>query len=246
MIKLFVTDLDGCISHPFKTPEWNAINRLRELNLMSRSDDKIPPLSICTGRPFPYAEAVAQWLDVRIPFVFESAGLLHLEGQRIETAVNHHNGDLKPIYEMQKWLQEEILPNYPNTVVEFTKMMDAGVVSPDTKTIIKIHKVILDKIETDQLDLEVHTTDVSVNVLMPGNNKLRGLKMLGESLGVGLDEMAYIGDSGGDVVALKNVKRPFSPSNARQEAKDHSEVLEEETTHAVLKAYETVIEYNRQ
>ncbi|MEX0647170.1 MAG: HAD hydrolase family protein [Balneolaceae bacterium] len=245
MIKLFVTDLDGCISHPFKTPEWNAINRLRELNILSRNDNKIPPLSICTGRPFPYAEAVAQWLDVRIPFVFESAGLLHLEGQRIETAVNHHNGDLEPIYKMQKWLQEEILPNYPDTVVEFTKMMDAGVVSPDVDVINKIHKIILDKIERDQLDLEVHTTDVSVNVLMSGNNKLRGLELLGKSLDIRLDEMAYIGDSGGDVVALKNVKRPFSPSNARQEAKDHSEVLDEEATNAVLKAYELVIEYNR-
>lgn len=244
MIKLFVTDLDGCVSHPFKTPDWEAINRLRELNLMSRNDDKIPPLTICTGRPFPYAEAVAQWLDVQHPFVFESAGLFVWDGHRIETALNSENGELDPIYAMQKWLQNEILPNYPDMVLEFTKMMDAGIVSPNKKVVDEVHAVIMEKIEADFPDLEVHTTDVSVNVLLPGNNKLQGLKLLGKYVGIGLDEMAYIGDSGGDVVALKNVKMAFSPSNARQVAKDHSEPLEEEATRAVVKAYERVIEAN--
>lgn len=245
MIKLFVTDLDGCMSHPFITPDWNAINRLRELNLLSRSDDNIPPLSICTGRPFPYAEAVAQWLDIKLPFVFESAGLFLMDGHRIETAVDHQNGELKPIYEMQKWMQKEILPNFPDAVLEFTKMMDAGIVCPNKEVIDEVYELILQKIDKSYPDLEVHTTDVSVNVLMPGNNKLKGLEMIGNSTGISLDEMAYIGDSGGDVIALKNVKMPFAPANARQEAKDHSEVLKEETTRAVVEAYERIIEQNK-
>lgn len=246
MIKLFVTDLDGCVSHPFVTPDWEAINRLRELNIQSRTNDIIPPLSICTGRPFPYAEAVAQWLDVQVPFVFESAGLFHLDKHRFETAIDHENGELEPIREMQKWLQKEILPNYPDTALEFTKMMDAGIVCPNEDVVNEVHDVILKKVAETYPDLEVHTTEVSVNILMPGNNKLQGLKMLGEHLNIGLDEMAYIGDSSGDVIALKHVKFAFSPANARQVAKDHSQVLQQETTEAVVKAYEQIIEYNRE
>jgi len=246
MIKLFVTDLDGCISHPFETPSWKAINEIRELNLNSRTETHIPPLTICTGRPYPYAEAVGQWLDVRLPFVFESAGLYHWDGNRIETGLDSLDGALEPIRELKKWLSGELLPNYPNAALEFTKMMDAGVVCPDASIIDEIHQHVLNKLDSGFPNLEVHTTDVSVNILMPGNNKARGLQLLGASLGVDLQEMAYIGDTGGDVPALKKVKLPFSPNNARDIAKAHSVMLPFETTDAVLEAYKRVIAFNKE
>ena len=67
-------DLDGCVTDPFKTPDWDAFTTLRSLNLQSLSNQLIPPLSICTGRPMPYAEAIAQVLGIRIPFIFGSGG----------------------------------------------------------------------------------------------------------------------------------------------------------------------------
>lgn len=245
MIKLFVTDLDGCISYPFKTPKWDAINEIRRLNIQSRVDDSIPPLSICTGRPYPYAEAVSQWLDVRLPFVFESAGLYHWDGNRVETALNISDGQLDPIRKMRIWMEKTILPEFPSAYFEFAKMMDAGIVSSDKAVIDKIHERVIKKVETDFPGLEIHATDVSVNTLISGNNKLQGMKMLAGSQNISLDEIAYIGDTSGDLPALKNVKLPFSPKNARKIVKDHSTVIDMETTDAVLEAYNRVIEFNR-
>jgi hydroxymethylpyrimidine pyrophosphatase-like HAD family hydrolase len=244
MIKLFVTDLDGCISEPFETPDWDAINAIRELNQKSRSSEQIPPITICTGRPFPYAEAVAQWLDIQLPFVFESAGLFHWEGHRFETAVDSENGGLEPIKSMKSWISEQILPSYSGVNLEFSKMMDAGVVSADREAIRKIHQQILEKVEKDFPGLEVHATDVSVNTLMPGNDKLQGFKLLSRALNISFDEMAYIGDTSGDVPALKEVKLPFVPDNAHDVAKEYGEVLDVQTTHAVLEAYKRIIAYN--
>jgi len=245
MIKLFVTDLDGCISFPFKTPTWSAINSIRELNEQSIEDSAIPPITICTGRPFPYAEAVGQWLNIRHPFVFESAGLYHWDGNRIETALDDEEESLEPIREARRWITNEVLPNYPNAILEFTKMMDAGIVCPDESIINEIHELALRRIPEIDPGLEIHTTEISINVLMPGNNKLQGLKLLGKALNIRLDEMAYIGDTSGDAVALKEVKMPFSPSNARKVAKDVSVEIPFEATEAVLEAYRRVIEYNR-
>lgn len=247
MIKLFVTDLDGCVSYPFKTPNWEGINTLRELNLLSRSQPDIPPLSICTGRPLPYAEAVAQWLDIQLPFVFESAGLFRWEGNRIETALPSLDGILlAPINEMKTWLAKDILPKYPEATLEFTKMMDAGIVCANEDIVNEIYELVRKKISQSFPDLEIHTTDVSVNILMPGNNKLQGLKLLGEALNLELSEMAFIGDSGGDVPALKKVKFAFAPANARQVAKDHAEVMTGKTVDAVIQAYKKIIAYNRE
>ncbi len=245
MIKLFVTDLDGCISEPFQTPDWEAINQIRELNIKSREQNQIPPLTICTGRPYPYAEAVAQWLDVKLPFVFESAGLFHWDGHRFETHIDMENGALEPINQMKKWLREVVLPKYPGVNIEFTKMMDAGVVSADYNLIKTIHELILEKVEKEFPGLEVHATDVSVNTLLPGNDKLQGFKLLSKALDIQFAEMAYIGDSSGDVPALKEVKLPFAPQNAREIAKQHGVVIEKKTTQAVLEAYLRIIEYNR-
>lgn len=245
MIKIFVTDLDGCISMPFVTPHWDSITKIRELNIESRNDPSIPPLTICTGRPYPYAEAVAQWLDVQLPFVFESAGLYHWEGNRIETAIEKSNGSIEEIREMKKWLSDELLPNFPGAELEFTKMMDAGVVCPDEETIDQIHKEILAKTNGNFPNLEVHATEISVNILLGGNNKLQGLKLLGKSLNIGLDEMAYIGDSSGDVPALRNVKMPFAPENARDVAKQHASAISKNSTEAVLEAYQRIIRFNR-
>lgn len=245
MIKLFVTDLDGCISYPFKTPTWDAINEIRALNLQSRKDPAIPPLTVCTGRPYPYAEAVTQWLDVRIPFVFESAGLYHWEDNRVETALDQTTSQLEPIRKMKRWMEKSVLPEFPTAYFEFSKMMDAGIVCTDKEIVDKIHERIIKKVEEDFPGLEIHATDVSVNTLILGNNKLQGMKLLADSQKVSLNEIAYIGDTSGDLPALKEIKLPFSPINARDIVKNYSTVIELETTEAVLEAYKRVISYNR-
>lgn len=245
MIKLFVTDLDGCISYPFRTPDWEAIQAIRELNIASRTQPEIPPLSICTGRPHPYAEAVAQWLDIRLPFVFESAGLYHWEGNRVVTALPDTSEALQPIRDMKVWLSREITPMFPSANIEFSKLMDAGIVSPDIEDIKKIIPIVREKVESDFPLLEIHTTDVSVNILMPGNNKYQGMKLLADSQNITLDDIAYIGDTGGDIPALEAVHMAFAPSNATRGVKNLAINLEQNTTRAVLEAYNRIIAHNR-
>lgn len=245
MIKLFVTDLDGCISFPFQAPVWENMSLIRKLNEESRIDHTIPALSICTGRPYPYAEAVAQWLNVDIPFVFESAGLYVWNGNYIKTAVKDEKIELLPIHELRKWIKNEVLPHFPSAAIEFTKKMDAGVVAPQKSVIDDIHKLIKERVEEFYPALEIHITDVSVNVLLGGNNKLQGMKLLAEELNITLNEIAYIGDTGGDIPALKEVKMAFCPSNATRAVKDVSKEMSCKTSDAVLAAYREVIEYNR-
>lgn len=245
MIKLFVTDLDGCISFPFQAPVWENMSQIRRLNEESRNDKTVPALSICTGRPYPYAEAVAQWLHIDIPFVFESAGLYIWNGNYIKTALKDDEVDLVPIIEVRRWIQNEVLPSFPSAAIEFTKRMDAGVVSPDKSVIDDIHSIIKERVENSYPNLEIHITDVSVNILLGGNNKLQGMKLLAEELNITLDEIAYIGDTGGDIPALREVKKAFCPSNATRAVKNVSKEMHGKTSDAVLAAYREVIEYNR-
>ncbi|MEX0994912.1 MAG: hypothetical protein WD599_05245, partial [Balneolaceae bacterium] len=111
MINLFILDLDGCVSEPYKTPDWESITKIRELNRRSRETDHIPPVTLCTGRPLPYAEAVAQWLDIRLPFVFESAGMYDPDKNRVVTGLDGSKEEgMDSILEMKAWIRNQILP----------------------------------------------------------------------------------------------------------------------------------------
>ncbi|MGM0507112.1 MAG: HAD family hydrolase [Bacteroidota bacterium] len=242
MIHLFVLDIDGCISHPFQSPDWEAITEIRELNLQSQKDPSIPSITLCTGRPFPYAEAVAQWLGIEHPFVFESSLLYFPKDHRVLTG---HDGIPEPLQRFRGWLTDELLPEHPGAMLEFAKMMDAGVVSNDKELINRIYKRILQVTREHYPELEVHRTDASVNALPMGNNKVAGMERIATELRIPHEQIAYIGDSGGDLEALKRVAKPFAPLNAIAEVKKVAQTLPEEATRAVLLAYRQLIDENR-
>jgi hydroxymethylpyrimidine pyrophosphatase-like HAD family hydrolase len=63
-------------------------------------------------------------------------------------------------------------------------------------------------------------THVSIDVVPPGLSKKEGLVWLAEKTGVSLDEIAFIGDTNGDIAALESVGRSFAPANAQPQVKN--------------------------
>lgn len=245
MIKLFVTDLDGCITHPFETPDWESISKIRKYNQQSRENDLIPGLTICSGRPFPYVEAVGQWLDVEVPMVFESGGGMY-NIKTNEVVWNPHFDDeaRKAVVELKQWIEKVLIKNYKGTYPEFAKYTDAGIVNPDPSKIKQMHDEILNYVPDRYPMFEIHATDISVNVILKKANKGVGIQNLCDELGLKLNEVAYIGDSSGDIPALEIVGRSFAPKNAKSYVKKVADHVIGEATMGVLETYEMLIEGN--
>lgn len=247
MTKLFVTDLDGCVSIPFKTPNWQQVTHVRNLNIESIDDPTIPPLSICSGRPYPYVEAVAQWLDVRLPVIFESGGMYDLNTNEFDQNGFFDEEALEHVNDLKRWMRETVISKFPSGIMEFSKLMDAGFVHPDTEAIEEALPVVEQYVAENYSEFEVHHTDISINIILSRNNKKAGIQKLVDKLGIELDEVAYIGDSNGDIPALKVVGKSFAPSNAKPSVKEVVDYpMEEKATAAVLKAYKMVIDFNRE
>lgn len=247
MISLFVLDIDGCITMPFQTPDWQALTKLRELNDRSRTDPTVPALSICSGRPQPYVEAVGQWLGMYKPLIFESGG-----GMFDPRDVSLHWPDtLTPereetIQEIRTWVGENIIAKQEGAVSEFTKRTDVGIIHKDEKAIIEMYGEVCKKIETDYPDFEVHRTEISINIIMKGANKGTGLRWLSKVCEVPLQNMAYIGDSSGDIPALEVAGHGFTPANGISRLKEMPGVISTNgrATHGVIEAYEHIIRQN--
>ncbi len=245
MIKLFITDLDGCITDPFVTPDWKTFSKVRQLNLNSHFDFNIPPLTICTGRPMPYAEAMAQILGIRLPFLFESGGGMYdVEKNELtwNPALTKERED--EVVEIKAWAKEHLIERFPSSIAEFAKFTDIGVINPDSSVIYKSRDLAEEFISANYPHFEVHFTEVSVNIILKKANKGEGIKMICEHLGFDLSEVAYIGDSSGDIPGLKIVKLPFAPANASPPVKEITHVLKGKSTDGVLEAYHAIIEYN--
>lgn len=246
MIRYFVLDLDGCLTYPFESPDWKIITAIRELQLKSSQVNAIPPLSLCTGRPQPYAEAVAQWLGIRHTIIFESGGGFYHPVDNKLTWSPHFTEEIEQkSREIRLWFTKEVLPQYPGMMLEFTKHTDVGMVHNNLDEIKKVYEIASQKIRDEYPEFEVHYTNVSVNIIVKDCNKASGLKFFAEQQNVSADEIAYIGDTMGDLLALKWVGAPFAPSNAIDEVKQHSTVMSEEATGGVLEAYQAIITSNK-
>ncbi|HKK46003.1 MAG TPA: HAD-IIB family hydrolase [Balneolaceae bacterium] len=245
MIKLFITDIDGCLTIPFETPDWEKLSQIRRLNEQSNQDLAVPPLSICSGRPMSYVEAVAQWMGVEKPVVFESAGMYKLSTNTVTFSSVFDEEAAEQVTELKEWMNQKLVPNYPGMIPEFTKRMDAGIIHLKKEIIDEIYPRVVEHVNGNYPRFEVHNTDVSVNVILSNNNKRNGILQLCEELELETDEIAYIGDSSGDISGLKIVGQPFAPANATEAVKEHAKVLDVKATDAVLMAYERIIEINR-
>ncbi len=246
MITYFVLDLDGCLTYPFETPDWQSITKIRELQLQSGKDRCIPSLSLCTGRPLPYAEAVAQWMGIRDTIIFESGGGFFHPITNELTWSPHFTEDIaRRSREIREWFANDVISRFPGMMLEFTKHTDVGMVHTDADEISRVFEIAHEKIESEYPEFEVHQTGVSVNIIVRACNKASGLRFLAGRLGVDADEIAYIGDSTGDLMALDWVGAPLAPSNAISEVKARARVMNGEATLGVLEAYQTIIADNR-
>jgi len=245
MIKLFITDIDGCLTIPFETPDWEKLSQIRRLNEQSKHDLAVPPLSICSGRPMSYVEAVAQWMGVEKPVVFESGGVYELATNEVKFSPVFDEEAEQQVAELKDWMNRELVSNYPGMIAEFTKRMDAGIIHLEKEIINEIYPKVVEYVDDNYPRFEVHQTDVSINIILSNNNKRNGILQLCEKLEFAPDEVAYIGDSSGDIPGLKIVGYPFAPVNAIEAVKEHAEVMNFKATDAVLTAYERIIEMNR-
>ncbi|MDG5768063.1 HAD hydrolase family protein [Balneolales bacterium ANBcel1] len=246
MIRYFILDLDGCLTIPFRSPDWPAVTRIRELQLQSRDTEHIPSLTLCTGRPLPYAEAVAQWLGIRDTIIFESGGgFYHPETNKLTWSPHYTEEIAKQSGELRKWFEREVFPRFPEVMHEYTKHTDIGMVHNDYGQIRKIYEIAREKVEAEYPALEVHHTEISVNVIVRACNKESGLRFFADEYGVSSGEIAYIGDSSGDLKALAWAGAAFAPSNAIPEVRRVAAVMSGEATRGVLEAYEQLIARNQ-
>lgn len=241
MIKLFVTDIDGCLGLPYVPFDLEQLSTLRgyaEEAGRPSADDPAPALSICSGRPYPYVEAMTQALGVTTPVLFEGGGGLFDPAAAQTTWSPQLTEEMeKKVETVQHWFVDECIPGTA-LMLDHAKRTQAGVITGNPEEIVDLRPRVERYVEENVPGLHVFTTDNSVDVVPPGITKQHGLTWLADCLGLDMSEIAYIGDSNGDLDALASVGLSFAPANAHSivtEQVDH--VTDGTVLEGTLEAY---------
>ena len=245
MVKLFLADIDGCLAAPYEAYDLDGFRTLADYGRRAETDPVLPRLGICSGRSYAYVEAVAQALDLRGPALFESGGgRFDLHEARIRW-----NPYLTPEIERQlrdvrDYFHREVLPE-TGFAYDYGKRAQAGAVWTDEAAVARWAEVV-DRYVTETFpDLAVHPTHVSIDVVPRALTKRVAMEMVAEQEGLRLGELAFIGDTSGDLEALEAVGFSFAPQNAQPAVRAAVDVVTEGAVlDGVLEAYRWCIRHN--
>ncbi len=219
VIKLFVSDIDGCLAEPFR-PFDRA--RFQELAAYAGAagaldgDGALPAFSLCSGRALPYVEAVTQALGLHLPVLFEAGGgLFDLASGRVQWHPAFTRDLQEQIDAVRRWMMQICLPG-TRLAYDYGKRTQAGLIGPDADEIEALVPVVERYVAEHFPGLCVFHTPISIDVLAEGITKKDGLRWLGERLGCPVDQVAFIGDTNGDLGALEDVGFSFAPANAAE------------------------------
>jgi hydroxymethylpyrimidine pyrophosphatase-like HAD family hydrolase len=242
-IRVFACDIDGCLAVPGHAAyDLGRLHAIAELNRASVHDPTVPALTIVTGRPHPYVDAVMQALDVRLPASFENGAGLATRHPYRAWLLPEAGAGLESLRRMI-----EIVEARDDVFLQMGKVASLSVFWTDRERPLQelvdlLHRLI----EEHDLPLDVDPSTDCVNVLPPGVDKAVGFRALCAAAGVEQGAVAGIGDSVGDLPWLRLCGIGVAPLVA-------ADAVRAEVTHAsdlpaveaALATYEALVAANR-
>ena len=242
-IRIFACDFDGVLAAVDHAAfDLDRLARIAALNRRSAYDATVPALTLVTGRPHGFVDAISQMLDLRLPSSFENgAGLSTRHPYRawLSPAVAAARRHLV--------VAERLLAARRDVFLQPGKMASFSVfpVEP-TWPIADLALDLAAMLGSHELPLHVDPSTGCVNLLLPGIDKASGFADLLAELRIDADAVAGIGDAVGDVGWMRACGVAIAPANAVPEVAEIAHVRSQhQDVEAALAAYEALIEANR-
>jgi hydroxymethylpyrimidine pyrophosphatase-like HAD family hydrolase len=219
-MKLIVLDADGVLSKGEARPfDLSLFERLADLNRRARREEPVPAVTLNTGRPSPYVEAVMQAIDGWQPALYENgAGLYHPRTYQFETTPLFTN--------QQAAMMTKIIDRLDRTVVRSNraywqpgKSICHTLFARPPLTVAQLVTEVGAIVSELSDQFTVSRAGLALNIHPAGVNKGTGLQWLARATNIEPEQMGGVGDSAGDVDFLQLVGRSAAPANATTEVK---------------------------
>ncbi len=252
MYKAIILDIDGCISSDVGVPfNLEGLSKIQEINKKARETMSLTPFPLITlnsGRPHAYCEAVSQMIGNWTYFIFENgAGISKSNGINYE-------------YILDEKIDEELLSEID---IIFRKMIEqygknCFAIQPNkiyAKTLlfqpydplrVRVWESINEIIQSENLNLYSEYGYNFINVHIKGINKGTGLDLFKNATKIEFSEMVGVGDSNSDKIFMEKCGYKACPSNASKELKAISDYVSEyQDIYGTIDILNYIIESNK-
>lgn len=212
-IRLLVFDIDGVLTrHGSRGLDLRLLARLADMNRAARQTPSSPAVTLCTGRPGPYAEAMLRTIDGHLPVVFENgAGLC--APNSIPYVPHPALGDPTTFEAVRGRLREALVetgraffqPGKAYTLSLFPR-------NPAEKE--ALHGEAIAALGPLHEVVSLAYSASCLNVLPHGIHKGKGIEFLAQETGYAPGEMLGVGDSDVDLPFLAVMGTSAAPANA--------------------------------
>lgn len=220
-MRLVVLDIDGCLTAGEAKP-WNfsLMEFIAQLNQRARVDSNQFAVTLCTGRPEPYVEAIMQAIDGHMPAIYENGGGLYFpspyhfaENPAITRAMRATLREIRAVLQ-QTIIEKGIAQIQPGKEVSITLYPSQSEV-----TLTQLAERVQHTLAGRLAGYTVHASVSCVEVLPQSIDKGAGVEWLARETGIPLAQMGGIGDAPSDLSYLKKVGHAATTANARAEVK---------------------------
>ena len=234
-MKLIVLDCDGVLSKgeacPFDAP---LMERLAQMNRRARAGESVPAITLNTGRPSPYVEAVMQMLHGWQPALFENgAGLYFPQTYQFVTTPLLTSERVLRLQDVVQEIGKQIVQTGDASWQPGKSTCYTLFASPE-RTTSEILSQVQSISQQTPGELMVSVAQEAINIHPLGIDKGTGLQWLAEVTQLPVSQMGGVGDSVSDMAFLKLVGWSAAPWNADGAVKSLVDYVSQKTDAAGL------------
>jgi hypothetical protein len=212
-LRLIVFDIDGVLTDGEAQP-WDLalMSLLADLNRAARHDNSRPAVTLCSGRPAPYVDAMLQAIGGHLPGVFESgAGLYDPAGYRFLPHPSLGSGS-RMRQARQRLTKALVQPGH--ATIQPGKEYSLSLFPTEATPLDALKPLAEEALGplAERIDLVYSAS--CLNVMQAGIDKAGGLYFLAEVTGIPLAAMLAVGDSPVDGPMLTVAGYSAAPANA--------------------------------
>ena len=213
-----VCDNDGCLvaetNEPFDLERLGAIAAHNRAAIARRDR---PVLTVCSGRPQPFVEAVSRAIaNTELPCVAENGAWLYHPGTNAyELDPSIGDADLEAVRAAEAWLASTYAPRGASIQPGKTAMI--SLYHPDPAELARIEPEARDAFAERGWGLRLSRTVTYLNADIERVSKATGIDRLVRAAGLGPARLAGIGDTAGDLAIRERVAFFACPANATPE-----------------------------
>ncbi|CAN5685381.1 HAD hydrolase family protein [soil metagenome] len=223
---LVLCDIDGClVSEGQKALDIPALTRIAEHNRLALERGDRPIVTVCSGRPQPFAEAMCRLLgNLLMPCVCEMGVWVYHPGTNAyimdPTITREH---LRAVGEVAAWCQREFGPS--GVTQQPGKNASVTLFHPDTEYLKSLEAKLKAEFAARGWPLRVSMTWLYINCDLAHVSKGTGLDRMLKDLQIPRARLAGIGDTIGDLCIAQRVGMFACPSNAAPAIKEHAHLI---------------------